>query len=336
MVIKINIVFAVILSYIFYFVIEGNSPYDFTHWIFYIFFPLVIIIIPLLISFIIKVRHFEYIDHYKILKFLGEGGMGRVYKAKDFKVNKIVAIKLLHSAVTVDEEGKKRFRLIEKLSKELKHQNIIRIISTGIWKNQSYFVMEYLKGKTLNQIISKKNQFSLKEIINISLQVAYALKEVHNKNIVHRDVKSDNIFLTDHHIVKLMDFDLARLEKASSDDQGKAFLGTLSYMSPQQAVGESIDHRSDIYSLGVIMYELATGRLPFLANRDMTLIYEIFKNKPISIQKLRKNFPIALEKCILKAMAKEVKHRFDNVNELIMELERINNLLKKRKYYRIK
>ena len=262
--------------------------------------------------------------------------MGRVYKAKDLKSNRLCAIKLLHPPVTIDEEGKRRFKQIEKLSRQLKHKNIVRIIRTGVWRNQSYFVMEFLKGKTLRQVIDKKKIFSIKEIISISLQIAYALKEIHKKNIVHRDVKSDNIFISDHNTVKLMDFDLAGLEKASSDIESEAFLGTLSYMSPQQAVGESIDHRSDIYSLGVIMYELATGRLPFLANRDMKLIYEIFKNMPTAIRQLRKNFPIALEKCIFKAMAKEVEDRFENINQLISTLERTKKSMEKRKYYRIK
>ena len=265
-IIKIIIFFMVILCYSLYFVIEGNSPYDFTHWLFFAFFPLLTIFFPMLIHFIIKIRHFESIDHYRILKFLGEGGMGKVYKAKDLTNNKLFAIKVLHASVTFDEEGKKRFKLIEKLSKQLKHENIVRISRTGIWRNQSYFVMEFLKGKTLSQIIDKKKIFSIKEIISISLQIAYALKEIHKKNIVHRDVKSDNIFISDHNVVKLMDFDLAGPEKAGSEIESEAFLGTLSYMSPQQAVGESIDHRSDIYSLGVIMYEMATGRLPFLAN----------------------------------------------------------------------
>jgi tRNA A-37 threonylcarbamoyl transferase component Bud32 len=335
-IIKSIICLIVIFTYLIYFFMESNTPYDITHWVFFIIFPVILVILPLSISFFIRMQHLELISHYKIIKFLGEGGMGKVYKAKDMNSSKLYAIKVLDSAVTLDEEGKKRFQLMERLRKEIKHPNVMRIIDTGIWRNQSYFIMEYLKGKTLRQLMDKKELFSLKEILSISQQIASALKEIHKKSIVHRDVKPDNIFITEHNVIKLMDFDLARIEKPGSETKIRTLLGTLSYMSPQQAVGEAVDHRSDIYSLGVIMYELAAGRLPFMAERDMTLIYEKFKNKPIPIRKLRKNFPTYLEKCIFKAMSKNIEDRFNKIDELITELKKIQDLLKKRKYYRMK
>ena len=333
--IKISLAVIIGLLYFSFFIFHGFRPYTENYWLEFSLFPFVFFVVPFLSDLLLDKYQTQRISHYKILELIGEGGMGKVYKAKDSTQNRIVALKIMHPGLTDNEEGLKRFQRESEIGARLKHKYIVNIYEAGVWNDQCFLVMEYLKGKTLRSIIKTEGKFDPQRLISVCLPVARALKEIHGHNIVHRDIKTENIFITRENKIKLMDFGLAKSAIFTVVTRTNILLGTLAYMSPQQAVGETIDHRSDIYSLGVIMYELATGFLPFKGSHDMALIFEIFKNQPRPIRNFVKNFPHSLEKCIFKAMAKETEDRFQNVDELIKQLELIDKEISKNEHERI-
>ncbi|MFX0212292.1 MAG: serine/threonine protein kinase, partial [Candidatus Hodarchaeota archaeon] len=195
------------------------------------------------------------ISHYKILEKLGEGGMGVVYKAEDTKLDRIVALKFLPENLLCDEEAKKRFVHEAKAASALNHPNITTVHEIDEVDGKCFIAMEYIEGK--------EKGLSIEEVLRIALQTAEGLSKAHQKDIVHRDIKSDNIMFTPDGLIKIMDFGLAKLKGVTKLTKTGSTLGTLQYMSPEQAQGEEIDHRSDIFSFGVILYEMITGQLPF-------------------------------------------------------------------------
>ena len=200
------------------------------------------------------------ISHYKILEKLGEGGMGAVYKALDTRQNKIFAIKLLSRHTTQIEELRHRFNRDAAAGMRLNHPNIVKIYEVGEEDGTHFITMEYVEGKTLKKLL-EDGPLGSSKVIDIGIKVSEALREAHNSSVIHRDIKSENIMLTTDGTVKVMDFGLAKVQDGSILTVEGSILGTISYMSPQQAIGEAIDHRSDIYSLGVVMYELLTEKL---------------------------------------------------------------------------
>jgi serine/threonine protein kinase len=202
------------------------------------------------------------ISHYNILAKLGEGGMGVVYKAQDTNLDRIVALKFLPKHLLCDEKAKTRFLNEAKAASSLDHQNVATIYEIDEVGGEWFMAMAYVEGKSLKQMIKEKT-FSIQEFLKIAIQIAEGLNAAHRKEVIHRDVKSDNIMITKDGLVKVTDFGLAKLRGVSTITASGTVLGTFEYMSPEQAQGLPLDYRSDIFSFGVVMYEMITGRMPF-------------------------------------------------------------------------
>ncbi len=205
------------------------------------------------------------VSHYKILEKLGEGAMGIVYKALDTRLKRSVALKFLPSELTRDQEAKERFVQEAQAASVLDHPNVCTIHEIDEHDGQMFIVMGYVEGSTLRKEIHR-GKLDLPRIEHIAAQIAEGLKAAHARGIVHRDVKSDNIMVSPAGQVKVMDFGLAKLKSTGRITRTGSVVGTVSYMSPEQARGEPVDNRTDIWSLGVVLYEMATGRLPFTAD----------------------------------------------------------------------
>jgi serine/threonine protein kinase len=275
------------------------------------------------------------ISHYRIIKELGRGGMGVVYKAEDTKLKRIVALKFLPLELTRDPEAKERFILEARAASALDHQNICTIHEINETQpadgepgeGQLFIVMTCYKGKTLKEKIKDK-RLKIKEVIDIAGQIAQGLANAHAKGIVHRDIKPANIFITDEGVVKILDFGLAKLAGPTKLTKTGTTVGTVSYMSPEQARGEKVDHRTDIWSLGVVLYEMATGQLPFKSEYEQAIVYSITNEEPELVTNLRTSVPLELEWIINRALAKKPEERYQNVDDLLVDLKKVNEDLK--------
>jgi len=263
------------------------------------------------------------ISHYKILDKLGEGGMGEVYLAEDIKLKRQVALKFLSSKSLSGEEEKNRFMREAQAAAALNHPNIATIFEIDDHEGKLFIAMEHIEGQNLKQLV-ESGPLKLKDVINISTQIAEGLHAAHFKNIVHRDIKSANIMITDKGQVKIMDFGLAKLSNVSMLTREGSTVGTVSYMSPEQTQGESVDQRTDIWSLGVMMYEMVSGQLPFKGQYDSAVIYSIMHEEAEPLTALRTAVPMELERIILKLMAKDPDNRYQHVNEIPVDLKAID------------
>ena len=259
------------------------------------------------------------ISHYKILEKLGEGGMGVVYKAQDIKLDRLVALKFLPPHLTSEFEEKERFIHEAKSASALNHPNITTIHEIDEFEKQMFIVMEYCEGKTLKQVIEKET-LSIKKVLDIGIQICEGLALAHEKGIVHRDIKSDNIMLTPRGQVKIMDFGLAKLKGATKLTKTRSTIGTLAYMSPEQAQGEEVDQRSDIFSFGVVLYELLTGKLPFAGEHQAAVIYSIINEEPQPAVRFNNQISAELERIVFKALAKDKEERYQHIDDLLADL----------------
>ena len=263
--------------------------------------------------------------HYKILEKIGEGGMGVVYFAEDSKLERKVAIKFLPTNIIANLKEKERFKIEARAAASLNHPNISTIYSIEETTEQTFIVMEYIQGKELKGIIkSHSNNFlPVNDIIKYTVQIAEGLRTAHNKGIVHRDIKSSNIMITNDGKVKIMDFGLAKVRGGLQLTKVGTAIGTISYMSPEQALGKEVDHRTDIWSLGIVMYEMLTGQLPFRSEYEQAVIYSIVNEKPQDPSLIRlemsKKLVVILDKCLTK----KTKERYQNVDELLEDLTRL-------------
>jgi non-specific serine/threonine protein kinase len=262
------------------------------------------------------------ISHYKILEKLGEGGMGVVYKAEDTKLKRIVALKFLPPQALVDKEDKIRFINEARAVAALDHPNICTIHEIDEAEGQTFISMAYVEGQSLKEKV-ESGPLKLTEALDIVIQVAQGLQEAHERNIVHRDIKSANIMVTDKGQAKIMDFGLAKVGKGELITKHGTTLGTTAYMSPEQARGETVDYRTDIWSLGVVLYEMITGRRPFRGDYEQAVIYSILNENPEPITALRTGVPMELEMIVNKALAKNPDHRYRHADELIVDLKRL-------------
>jgi serine/threonine protein kinase len=263
------------------------------------------------------------ISHYKILEKLGGGGMGIVYKAHDTKLNRTVALKFLRPHALGSEEEKIRFYHEALAAASLSHPNICTIHEIDDTHEQTFIVMEYIKGETLKEKISR-GPLKLKEVIDIGIKIAEGLNEAHNKMMIHRDIKSANIMVTANNQVKIMDFGLAKLPGCTQLTKTDSTVGTISYMSPEQVRGEKVDYRSDIWSLGVVLYEMICGHLPFQGDYEQAVIYNILNEEPEPLTVLRTNVPRELEHIINKLLAKAPENRYQHLDELPVDLKAID------------
>lgn len=268
----------------------------------------------------------ESLAHFRIIEPLGEGGMGVVYRAIDTRDGKAVALKVLSHQSLLDEEIKRRFLREASAGARLMHPNIVKIYEVGEEEGEHFISMELVEGRNLQQII-KDGPMAPEQVVRVGIEVGEALREAHKAGIVHRDIKAPNIMLTPGGDVKVMDFGLAKIQNASMLTREGELLGTITYMSPEQASGESIDHRTDIFSLGVVLYELLTAKLPFGDQYDMAVVYSILNMEPAGIRESHPEVPEALEKIVFKALRKDLQHRYQNVEELLGDLRRVKSFL---------
>lgn len=261
--------------------------------------------------------------HYKVLEKLGEGGMGIVYKAHDTKLSRDVAIKVLPPHMLVSEDDRSRFNREAKAAAALHHPHIATVFEINEFDGKPFIVMEYIEGQTLNHFIEKK-PFKIEEAVTITIQIAEALQAAHDKDIVHRDIKSSNILLSTNKRAKVLDFGLAKTSMSTKLTQMGTTIGTVAYMSPEQVNGKEVDHRTDLWSLGVVLYEMAAGRLPYMAEYDQAIFYSIQNEEPEPLTAVRSGVPMALEWIVSKLMAKDPNERYQNAKDLIIDLKAID------------
>ncbi len=264
------------------------------------------------------------ISHYNVLEKLGEGGMGVVYKAEDTKLKRDVAIKFLTPDLTKDSSAKERFLREAQAISKLNHPHIATIHDLVQEEQTDFIVLEYLEGGTLKEKL-KERQFTISEILGFAIQIAEGLSHAHHRSIVHRDIKTDNVMLTGDGQLKITDFGLAKLRDVTKVTKTGSTVGTADYMSPEQAQNFEVDHRSDIYSFGVVLYELITGELPFRASHEVALLYEIVHGAPKPIGDCRPDIPPELAIAVEKAMSKSVENRYQSVDEMLVDLRAINS-----------
>ncbi len=264
------------------------------------------------------------ISHYKILAKLGQGGMGHVYLAEDLQLGRRVAIKLLAPEFALDSGIKERFKQEAKAVAALSHPNIVTIYEFGDFNNNPYIVMEYIDGESLREKLSK-TKLLWPEVITIIQQICEGLNKSHRTGIIHRDLKPENILFDSDGGVKILDFGLAKFRNHQNITQKSMRLGTINYMSPEQLQGREIDVQSDIFSLGVILYELLCGQLPFTAEYEASLIYSILHDQPRPIKEYNSGLPAALQKIVERALAKDKTSRYRLVNDLSLDLSAIQD-----------
>ena len=259
------------------------------------------------------------ISHYKITEKLGEGGMGVVYKAEDTKLERPVALKFLRSDALEDEEHKARFLREARAVASLNHPNICVIHEIDEIEGESFIAMEFVEGESVKQKI-KARPLKLDGAVDIAVQTAQGLQAAHEKGVVHRDIKSSNLIVTPQGRVKVMDFGLAQLAERSQLTKTATILGTPAYMSPEQARKSTTDRRTDIWSLGVVIYEMVTGTLPFDRERLEAVLYAIGNEEPEPVTALRAGLPMELEWIVGKALAKDTDERYQHVEEMTVDL----------------
>ena len=265
----------------------------------------------------------ETISHYKIVEKLGEGGMGVVYKAEDIKLRRTVALKFLSPNALGTTEEKARFIHEAQAAAALNHPNICTIYEVDESEGRSYIAMEYIEGPSLKDNIAS-GPLKMEEAQRIAMQVAEGLNEAHQRQIVHRDIKPANIMITASGRVKIMDFGMAKSPELAKLTREGTTLGTASYMSPEQGHGEPVDSRSDIWSLGVILHEMVTGKLPFKGDYEQAVLYSILHEDPKPMTAFRTGVPLELERIAHKAMKKNQDERYQHADELLADLRTLS------------
>jgi len=257
---------------------------------------------------------------YKILAELGRGGMGVVYKAEDTRLKRIVALKFLPAPLTEDKEAKKRFIQEAQAAAALEHPNICTVYEVDEADGQTFIAMSYIEGQSLKGML-QGGPMEIEEAKNIALQVAEGLREAHEKGIVHRDIKPANIMITKKGQAKITDFGLAKLSWGVDLTKPSTIMGTVAYMSPEQVRGEKIDHRTDIWSFGCLLYELLTGHGPFRGGHEQAIIHAIIHSSPQSIVALRQDVPVGLDKILTRCLQKNPLNRYPDTESLVKVLK---------------
>ena len=259
-------------------------------------------------------------NRYEILEKIGVGGMATVYKAKCHVLNRFVAIKILKDEFTTDSDFIRRFNTEAQAAASLTHPNIVSIYDVGNEDNLYYIVMELIQGKTLKEIITEDGKLSWKWSVNIAIQIASALEVAHKNNIIHRDIKPHNIIITEEGIAKVTDFGIAKAVSNSTITAFGTTIGSVHYFSPEHARGGYTDAKSDLYSLGVVMYEMVTGRVPFDADTPVSVALKQVQEEPVDPITYAKDLPVSVNRIILKAMQKDPNLRYQNATEMLKDL----------------
>lgn len=262
-------------------------------------------------------------NRYEIIEKIGNGGMATVYRAKCHVLNRFVAIKILRDEFTTDEEFIKRFEVEAQSAASITHPNIVSVYDVGVDGNLHYIVMELIKGKTLKDIIvEEKGPLPWKWSVNIAIQIASALEIAHKNNIVHRDIKPHNIIITEDGIAKVTDFGIAKAVSNSTITAFGTTMGSVHYFSPEHARGGFTDAKSDLYSLGVVMYEMLTGKVPFEADTPVSVALKHMQEEPKAAIEINPNIPKAVNDVIMKALKKESNLRYQSASSMLFDLKR--------------
>ncbi len=268
------------------------------------------------------------ISHYNILEKLGQGGMGIVFKAHDMKLDRIVALKFLPQHVISREENRARFHQEAKVASQINHPNVCVIHAIEEVDDQQFIVMEYVDGVTLKEKIYSNNDgetrliasLPFEDAINYSIQIAEALNEAHSKDIIHRDIKSENIMINSKNQIKVMDFGLAKLKDTLKLTKTTSTIGTVAYMAPEVIKGGEGDARSDIFSFGVVVYEILTGRLPFSGKHEAAMMYSILNEEPTLAREYRTDIPAELQMILARLLEKKPEVRYQTVHDALVDL----------------
>ena len=266
----------------------------------------------------------EKIGHFKILSKIGKGGMGDIFKALQEPLNRIVALKVLPPQLSRDDEFAKRFEIEAKAISLLQHQNIVSIYEYGEEDGLRYFAMQFVDGTDLGRYIADNKMLPVQEIIDLAKQICRGLRYAHANNIIHRDIKPQNILLEKNGEVRISDFGIAKIFASTGITMTGSAVGTPEYMSPEQAQGKKLDVQTDIYSLGILMYEMLTRRPPFMGNNPMAVAYKQVHELPVPPSARRKDTPKRLELIILKAMKKDKRDRYATIEDMLDHLDSVD------------
>ncbi|NLW16334.1 MAG: Stk1 family PASTA domain-containing Ser/Thr kinase [Firmicutes bacterium] len=262
-------------------------------------------------------------NRYELLERVGGGGMAFVYRARDVRLNRIVAVKVLSPHFTSDEDFVRKFRREAQAAASLSSPSIVGVFDVGQDGDVHYIVMEFLHGKTLKQVINEKGHLAVPEVLQIGTQIAEALQVAHKHGVIHRDIKPHNIMLTTDGRVKVTDFGIARAVTGSTLTETGTMVGSVHYISPEQARGGIVGELSDIYSLGVVLYELLTGQVPFEGDSMFSIALKHLQEQPRPVRELNPSVPAAVERIVLKAMSKEQASRYQSAGEMAADLKRL-------------
>src|SRR5690554_6153462 len=267
--------------------------------------------------YIIEKRNAKYISHFRLEEVIGEGGMGKVFYAEDTSAKRKVAFKVINPLLMKDPANRKRFTTEGKTLLSLNHPNIVKVYETGEAENTGFIAMEYLPNGTLKDFIQKEYPVDLNKIKKFSLQICEGIKEIHNNGIIHRDLKTNNIMLDESENIRIMDFGLSKSSLVSTMTSLGSVLGTLGYVAPEQVTNSQVDLRADIFSFGVILYELCTNQLPFKGENEIALIHSLFNTIPQVPSSINKNIPSFIDDVVEKCLKKEPDRRFKCTDEII-------------------
>lgn len=258
---------------------------------------------------------------YELLELIGVGGMADIYKAKDITEDKIVAVKILKNEFAASEDFLRRFRNESKAIALLSHPNIVKIYDVGFTDKIQYIVMEYIDGITLTEYIERQGVLKWRDAVHFTVQILRALQHAHDRGIVHRDIKSQNVMLLADGTIKVMDFGIARFNRETDKTMSEKAIGSVHYISPEQARGEMTDEKSDIYSVGVMLYEMLTGVKPFDGENPVSIALKHMQSTPKRITEINPSIPEGLEEITIKAMQKEPSKRYQTAGEMIKDIE---------------
>ena len=262
-------------------------------------------------------------NRYEIIEEIGIGGMATVYKARDRILNRFVAVKVLKSEFSNDSEFIKRFQVEAQSAASLSHQNIVSVYDVGNDDGKHYIVMELIEGKTLKDVITENKKLPWQDAVKIAAQIASGLNQAHKNHIIHRDIKPHNIIITKDGVAKVTDFGIAKAVSNSTINAFGSTIGSVHYFSPEHARGGYTDEKSDIYSLGVVLYEMVTGKLPFEDETPVAVALKHLHDEPKSPINLSPDIPQSLNDIILKAMQKEVANRYPSAQAMYTDLTKI-------------
>lgn len=259
-------------------------------------------------------------DRYEIIELIGSGGMANVYKALCHRLNRYDAVKIMRDETAANTELRRRFRAESQAVAMLSHPNIVSVYDVSHSDDVEYIVMELIDGITLKQYLQKKSVLDSSEVLDFTIQTAKALEHAHSKGIIHRDIKPQNIMLLKDGMIKVADFGIASLENTIEENNGET-VGSVHYIAPEQARGEAPDARSDIYSLGIVMYEMLTGKLPYVGNSDVEVAVKHMNTDPVTPRDIVPSIPEELERICLKAMNSNIDERYQSASEMLADLE---------------